>query len=97
MIYETYITHHCNQRMSQRGITKDLLEITLKYGFQSGDKIILNKKTIQEMLSKKRVKFDNFERKILLKVLDKGGIVLICENNSLITTYNVNSYKRGKK
>jgi hypothetical protein len=89
-----FITHHCNRRMSQRGITKNQMKTTFKYGHQNGDKIVLNKKTIKNILKYNKLKSD--DRKQLVKILDKGGIVLICENSSLITTYNVNSYKRGK-
>ena len=34
-------------------------------------------------------------RKELLKVMDKGGVTIVVENNSLITAYNTNSYKRN--
>ncbi len=32
------------------------------------------------------------QRKIALKVLDKGGITVVCSGNSLITIYNTNSF-----
>lgn len=34
------------------------------------------------------------QRRIALKVLDKGGITIVFEADRLITTYNTNSFKR---
>jgi hypothetical protein len=33
-------------------------------------------------------------RSVALKVLDKGGITVVCHNDALITTYNTNSFVR---
>ncbi len=33
-------------------------------------------------------------RRTALKVLDRGGITVICHNNAFITTYNTNSFVR---
>jgi len=34
-------------------------------------------------------------RCIALKILDKGGVTIVCEGSSLITVYNTSSYKRN--
>jgi len=34
-------------------------------------------------------------RKDLLKVMDKGGVTVVMDNDTLVTTYNTNSYKRN--
>ncbi|WP_228254373.1 hypothetical protein [Acinetobacter sp. WCHA55] len=33
-------------------------------------------------------------RRIALKILDKGGITVVLDGEDLITTYNINSFKR---
>ena len=83
-------TQHCLARMSQRGLTKKLLELVCEFGKPTGDKLILNKKTTQKLISE----IDNL-RKELLRILDKGGITVVVDNDALITTYNTNSYTRN--
>lgn len=110
-------TYHFNQRISQRGINKSLVDMTLKYGDIVGDKVITNKKIMSDLVrtQKRRIsklqqlecKFKHFkvaklirqtisklreECKIALKILDKGGVVVVCCNNRLITAYNTDSY-----
>jgi hypothetical protein len=34
-------------------------------------------------------------RKELLKIMDKGGITVVVNDDTLITAYNTNSYKRN--
>lgn len=82
---------HAQARMTQRGITKRILEMVFEFGeCDSGDKIILNRKIGQKVLAE----IDQF-RKSIIKLMDKGGVVLVAEGDSLITTYNVESFKRS--
>jgi len=83
-------TAHCQARMSQRGLPKRLLDVVLEFGKDSGDRLILNKKATQKVLDE----IDAI-RKELLKVMDKGGVTLVLDNDALITAYNTNSYKRN--
>ena len=83
-------TKHCQDRMSQRGLPKKLVELVLEFGDGSGDKLILNKKTTQKVINE----LDKI-RKELLRIMDKGGITVAVDNNSLVTAYNTNSYKRN--
>ena len=32
--------------------------------------------------------------KILRKIMDKGGVVVICEDDTMVTCYNYNSYSK---
>lgn len=77
-------TKHIGERMSQRGMTKRMLELVMEFGKEQGDKIVLNRKTTQYLLDE----IDQ-TKKDLLKVMDKGGIVVVCDNETLITTYRV--------
>jgi len=105
-------TKHIKEKMSQRGINRELLEIVLIYGVVKQDKVILNKKRCLKIVRKidnynkkvKRVgnnlhiKNLNSSRSIILKILDKGGVTLVIVGDTLITTYNTNiKLKRRRK
>ena len=47
-------TLHIAKRVRQRGITKEMIEITLEYGKLSGDKIKLGTRHIKELLRTKK-------------------------------------------
>ena len=83
-------TKHCQARMSQRGLPKKLLDLVLEFGKDKGDKLILNKKATQKVIDE----IDTI-RKELLRIMDKGGVIVVLDNKSLITAYNTNSYKRN--
>ncbi|GJH13585.1 DUF4258 domain-containing protein [Caballeronia novacaledonica] len=76
-------TKHLQQRMSQRGVNKDMVELAWTYGAQEGDKYILGRK---EALS--RLEALQSEARLIKKVLDKGGIVVVASEDALITSYN---------
>lgn len=82
-------TNHVLARMSQRGISKKLVDLVCEYGKEKGDKLILNKKTTQMVIQE----IDSM-RKELLRIMDKGGVTVVLDNGALITAYNTNSYKR---
>lgn len=83
-------TKHCQARISQRGLPKKLLDLVLEFGKDKGDKLILNKKATQKVIDE----IDTI-RKELLRIMDKGGVSVVLDNESLITAYNTNSYKRN--
>lgn len=81
---ETRITRHAHQRMEQRGISREMVDIVLTYGTRRHDcKVILEYKKVQDLIFKKEQ-----EMKVLKKISDKGGLVVVADNNSVITTYN---------
>jgi len=83
-------TKHCQARMSQRGLPKKLLDLVLEFGKDNGDKLILNKKATQQVINE----IDTM-RKELLRIMDKGGVTVVIDDETLITAYNTNSYKRN--
>lgn len=83
-------TKHCQARMSQRGLPKRLLDLVLEFGKYSGDKLILNKKATQKVIDE----IDTI-RKELLRIMDKGGVTVVVNNELCITAYNTDSYKRN--
>lgn len=81
-------TYHSQNRMNQRGISKEMIEFTLNYGSVDGDAYITNKKLLQKVIQ-------NLSKQLTLakKLIDKGGVVVVTDNGSVITTYDYESYK----
>ena len=82
-------TRHIHQRMNQRGIQQAMLDLVKRFGVDNGDKTILNKKALQCAITEcQRLE------KIMHKMEEQGGLVLIESADTEITTYSLNSYKR---
>ena len=78
-----YETLHINQRARQRGITNRMIELTMEYGIVQADKIKLGTRRIKKLLhTHKHIKAD------LLKIMDKGGLVVVVSGAAMITAYN---------
>lgn len=90
------VSTHGMARMNQRGISNEMIEIVLEHGDYIQDKVILNSRKLKKLI--KKVSKDLKPK--LLKVLDKGGLVVVLsDENTLITTYNHNRkhfHKRTK-
>lgn len=84
-------TRHIHQRMNQRGINSQMLEIVKMFGVGAGDKTILNSKAIDAAL-------DELQKlsKRMQKMKERGGIVLVESGDAEITTYDLDSFKRTK-
>ena len=79
-------TLHINQRARQRGITKRMIELTLEFGEVQADKIRLGSRRIKQLL-KNRKQITQELKRDLLKILDKGGLVIVASDDVLITAY----------
>ncbi len=78
-------TKHGLQRMNQRGITKEMIELTIEFGQYHKDKVTLKSRDIKKLISKvsREVKAK------LMKLLDKGGLVVVLSDDcAVITVYN---------
>ena len=84
-------TKHMQARMSQRGITGDLVDLVRQYGRDDQDRMVLGRRDLQGLLSEVR----GLER-VVLKALDKGGLVVVEADGALITTYNADSFERRR-
>ncbi len=105
------LTHHVKEKMSQRGIHKELIDVVLIYGKLKKDKVILNNKQIEKVLKKldkhyhsvkylgNRLHLSNLNkvRSLLLKIRDKRGITLVIMGETLITTYNTDIKLKYKR
>lgn len=72
-------TKHIEKRMSQRGISSAMIDLALKYGEESGDKVILGRRSARRLLEDLRT---------LMKIIDKGGVAMVAQGDSLVTAYN---------
>src|SRR5690606_19903954 len=84
-------TRHFSQRMSQRGVSQEMVRLVREYGALEGKKVVLGRRAagqvIDELMDKLRV---------LKKIQDKGGVIVVEEGDSLITTYNYSArHKRA--
>lgn len=77
------LTQHAHLRMTQRGITRSMIDLVLEYGQVEQDKAILNRKHAQELIRELEEKL-----RIAKKILDKGGCVVVEADNAILTTYN---------
>ena len=81
------MTAHIDARMNQRGIRKDLVELTLDLGQIEGDRYILTEKMIDAELKEVRRRM-----KALSEARKKGGVVVVADGEVLITTYRAKSF-----
>lgn len=83
------LSRHIDQRMNQRGITKEMVELTLEYGEIENDRWVLNRKRVETMI-------ESLEKQLCTarKLRDKGGIIVVAEDNTLVTTYDYDSKDR---
>jgi hypothetical protein len=78
-----HISHHADQRMNQRGISRRLVEFTLRHGRIEGDKHVLDRQT-----SRRLIDALNEELRLAKQVLDKGGVTVVEGEDTVITAYN---------
>jgi hypothetical protein len=77
--------------MNHRGMTQDLVDLALQHGELHGDKYVLGRKGLQNLLEDLR----GLQRTVM-RALDKGGVVVVEEADQLITTYSAKSYDRRR-
>lgn len=78
-------THHIKQRMAQRGISKHMMELALAYGTLEGqDKYVLRQKDAIRILA---------DMRCLTKIIDKGGVIVVADGETLITAYNCKPHR----
>lgn len=81
-------TKHCQKRMSQRGITSEMIQLTVDHGAIDQDKYVLSKSVAQKLLDELRQ-----QERALKKVIDKGGVTVVQVGDTAVTTYRVESVR----
>lgn len=105
-----HITRHADQRMNQRGISREVIKLTFKYGEPRGDKTTLGQETAARLYAERQAEMLILQRemKYLKKVMDKGGVTVIfgkktvvldedivLDKTVVITTYNDKKPKKS--
>lgn len=80
---------HARRRMSQRGIPDRLVALTQKFGRLVGDRVVLDRREARQALDE----LDE-ERALLLKAIDKGGLVVVESGDRVVTTFNITERQR---
>jgi len=76
-------TLHFIQRSSQRGIRQDLALLAWHFGRAEGDRFVLGRKEILHLMGE----LDR-QRRLLVKALDKGGLTVVADGETLVTVYS---------
>lgn len=81
------LTNHSVQRMKQRNISQDMIMLANIFGEPNnkGEKIILNRKNIHRII------------KVLEALKRRGGVTIVDDQDTLITTYFNDSFNRKLK
>ncbi|AIL59257.1 hypothetical protein [Pseudomonas alkylphenolica] len=78
-----HATHHSKARQAQRGIPLKMIDYVLAHDTVDQDKFIISTKE-----AKQRLADLEREKRLLMNIQDKGGIVVVAKGDALITTYN---------
>ena len=90
MIQEFKSTKHMGQRMNQRGIRKDVIELAIAFGDTEGDRCVLGRDQLKTLISS----LDQL-RSTALRAMDGGGLVVVEAGGSLITAFRADSFRRN--
>lgn len=74
---------HAKARQSQRGISSSMVDYVFANGIETNDKFILDRNEVLLLLAA-----IGEEKRLLMKILDKGGVVVVAKGDTVITTYN---------
>jgi hypothetical protein len=77
------LTRHADQRMNQRGIPRNLMELALRHGRIEGDRHVLDRRE-----SRRLIESLQGELRLAKRVLDKGGVTVVEVEGMVITTFN---------
>ncbi len=76
-------TRHFAKRQSQRGVSQQMVDLAYSIGSEAGsNKIVVGRREAAERLAQLED-----ERRLLLKIMDKGGLTIVGDGSALITTY----------
>ena len=72
------------QRMNQRGISRQMVDTALHFGTRHNDRCVIGRKE-----ANLAIELLQSQLKTLKKLADKGGITVVLDKDTLITTWNL--------
>lgn len=85
------LTLHLDRRMNQRAVTAPMVNLALAHGEILGDRHVLSRKSIE-----KRMKALEEEMRQLRDLHQKGGIVVVVEGDTVLSTWRLPKKKTWK-
>lgn len=79
-----HLSQHVGQRMSQRGISRRLVDLALRHGRIEGDKHVLDRNAVRRLIDEL-----NEELRLAKQALDKGGLTVVAADATVVTAYNL--------
>lgn len=79
-------TRHASKRVRQRGISDRMIDLVFSCGRDERGRVILDRRGLNRLIGE----VDDL-RRLLLRTLDKGGIVVVERDGRLITAFPKNS------
>lgn len=76
-------SNHAKQRMSQRGVSREMVDLVLTHGAVENDRYVMSRKEADRLIEEMQR-----DLRVLQKIRDKGGVVVVSTDDTLITTYN---------
>ena len=83
-----HISQHADKRVNQRGISRRLIDFTLRHGRVDGDKHILDRNESRRLIGEVEE-----ELRLAKRVLDKGGVTVVETEDTLVMAYNVGAQR----
>ncbi len=77
-------TQHFVKQAHNRGITDTMVTLVELFGYEVGDRIVLDKKVTRELIDEV-----NALRHELIKMYEKGGVALVEKNGQIITGFPI--------
>ena len=78
-----YITQHARRRMTERGISRRLVDFTLRHGRIEGDKHVLDRNESRRLI----VELEE-ELRLARRAYERGGVTVVDSGDTLITAFN---------
>jgi len=87
-----HVTQHAHDRMTQRGLSRRLVDFTRRHGRVEGDRHVLDRNESRRLI-------DELEEELRLarRVHDRGGVAVVDSGDTLITAYNVTDKPRERQ
>jgi hypothetical protein len=78
------ITQHAKRRMTERGISRRLVDFTLRHGRIEGDRHVLDRNESRRLIEELEE-----ELRLARRAYERGGVTVVGSGDTLITAFNV--------